>query len=916
MSFKKYFFLSSLLLGGFFFLLPHASQAAAPTGSSAVLQNSSSATVDLVITGTNFNTFVSSGTTTANSTDRAKFTWKSTAPTGAVINNATTITLTFSTSPVGTSVSGNLTVAADAVQDGSSVHNALITITTGSITDSAPPVVDAITNYIDLDHNGTVDYFTINFSEALATCTIEAGDWTIITPGQVNLTVPTGCSSYLGNWMKFNTVGATGVTGGATAPQLSYTNQGTLGSLKDAAGNEMANTGTLTFSDSAIAEIKSFTYQDGDGNGRIDRVLITFTESLHSLSVLRPTDLTFTNVGDFTGAAFGSGTTDVITGTTTTATIVFGTEASVVDTKEDSGNIAISSQNGFTLTDQALNGNIVLTPQTQASFMDGAAPVYVSSKTIDNNQNGTIDHVRVVYSEPISDASVAPSDYAAGFSGVGAGALVESFGSGTPGSGVFTDIANDEVIYVGVTSGTDVIAPNTTDYTLHIAQVGSVTDSVGNALASFSEKTSTDGAAPVLRTSTVISSPTNNTTPTISFSIIEGGTLSYSGGCTMPLTTVAAGAYDQAFNALTDGTYTCSIRGTDGVGNVSAPLTINTFTVDTAPPTLSATSATQNAGIATIIWTTNETTSSIVNYGPTTAYASATAETDTVPRVTTHSITISGLVTCSDYHFRPRSKDGAGNEVVGPDVSLTNIGACGGGLPAGALANPKVPDGGYIIIIKEGSAVSSPVVTLLFNAGDDIGQLALSNSADFTESVLESYQPTHAWNLCQRSATDVSTTSCKPGTYTVYAKFYTKWGRPSDPVMATATLQEGAFSSNALVQDGSTIYLILGGKKYGFTSFAAFQGLGYSTKRIVRGKTSSVLLGGLIKSASSAHLSGSWVVQNKTVYFVTDAGRIPVASWEVFLGNGGTAPVIVPANSADIAKPVLSVMTVHDARVR
>lgn len=914
MSLKKYFFVSSVFLAGIFFLLPQSTLAAAPTGTSAVLQNTTSSTMDIVVTGTSFSTFVSSGTTTANGTDRAKITWRTLNPNTAIINNATTMTLTF-TNAYGTDINGNsLTIAADAVQDGSSVHNALITIASGSITDNAVPTVFTLLHYYaDANRDGTVDGLYLSFTEPV-TCSFESGDWAITTAGTINVTAITGCSSYTSTTILLSVTAGSGITGGGTHPQVSYTNQGTLASVKDSANNAFASTSGIAPGDAAAPQIKSFTYLDNDADGKIDQIRLTYTETVAAGSVLRAADLSFSNVGDFTGAAFGSDATDLITGSVTQTTITLGTEASAVATYNTNNSIAISSQNNFSLT-EGFNTNNTLRTQSQASFIDGAAPVYISSKTIDNNQNGTIDHIRVVYSEPMSDASVTPSDYAAGFSGVGAGALVESFGSGTPGSGVFTDVANDEVIYVGVTSGTDVIAPNKTDYTLHIAQVGSVTDSIGNALASFSEQTSTDGAAPALYTSTVISSPTTNTTPTIFFSIIEDGTLSYTGGCTMPLTNVVAGAYLQAFNALTDGTYSCSIRGTDVLGNVSAALTINTFTVDTAAPLLSSASARQSAGSTTITWTTDEPASSSLSYGTTTAYGNSTGETDTSPRVTSHAVSISGLVLCRDYHFRPTSRDGAGNEITGPDIALSNLGDCGVALPVGALAGPIVPEGGFKISFKEGVVVSVPAVTLLFNAGNDVTQVALSNSSDFSQAVLEAYQPTRMWSVCQKSAADVTTTTCKPGTYAVYAKFYTKWGRSSDVVTASVTLQESAFSSNSLVQDGTTIYLILGGKKYGFTSLAAFRGLGYATKRVVRGKIASLPLGGLIKSASSAHLSGSWIVQNKTVFFVTDAGRVPVPTWEVFLGNGGSAVALLPANAADMATPVLSAMTANDVRV-
>ncbi len=257
----------ALLLVGALFALPRVTLAAAPTGSSAVVTNSTATTVDLVVTGANFSAFVSASSTTANATDTANITYRSTHPTSAVINSSTQMTLTFPIA-IGTDKSGSLTLATSTVRDATSTPNALITIANGSITDTA-------------------------------------------------------------------------------------------------------------------------------------------------------------------------------------------------------------------------------------------APQYSSSLTIDNNGDGTVDFVRVTYTEPISDASVAASDYAAGIATTTAGALTESFTSAVPASGVYTDTANDAVIYVGVTSGTETISTFKTDYALLIAQSGSVSDAAANALSSFTVKTSSDAAAPVVATDTL-----------------------------------------------------------------------------------------------------------------------------------------------------------------------------------------------------------------------------------------------------------------------------------------------------------------------------------------------------------------------------------------------------------------------------
>lgn len=54
---------------------------------------------------------------------------------------------------------------------------------------------------------------------------------------------------------------------------------------------------------------------------------------------------------------------------------------------------------------------------------------------------------------------------------------------------------------------------------------------------------------------------------------------------------------------------------------------------------------------ALITFTTDLQTSDLINYGLTTGYGSATAEANTSPRVTSHSVTLSGLTPCKTYNY-------------------------------------------------------------------------------------------------------------------------------------------------------------------------------------------------------------------------------------------------------------------------
>jgi hypothetical protein len=72
---------------------------------------------------------------------------------------------------------------------------------------------------------------------------------------------------------------------------------------------------------------------------------------------------------------------------------------------------------------------------------------------------------------------------------------------------------------------------------------------------------------------------------------------------------------------------------------------------------------------ATIAWTTSEPATSQVEYGSTSAYGSSTDMDEEL--VTSHTVKLTGLSESTTYHYRVKSRDGAKNEVVGEDHTLT-----------------------------------------------------------------------------------------------------------------------------------------------------------------------------------------------------------------------------------------------------
>lgn len=99
-------------------------------------------------------------------------------------------------------------------------------------------------------------------------------------------------------------------------------------------------------------------------------------------------------------------------------------------------------------------------------------------------------------------------------------------------------------------------------------------------------------------------------------------------------------------------------------------------TGDTTAPVISAVSAgTPVSSGATISWTTDEASTSQVDYGTTTAYGQSTVQNSALQ--TSHSQGLSGLSASTLYHYRVKSADAAGNLAVSGDATFTTAGGTG-----------------------------------------------------------------------------------------------------------------------------------------------------------------------------------------------------------------------------------------------
>jgi hypothetical protein len=157
---------------------------------------------------------------------------------------------------------------------------------------------------------------------------------------------------------------------------------------------------------------------------------------------------------------------------------------------------------------------------------------------------------------------------------------------------------------------------------------------------------------------------------------VTGVFVDYASRDLRPVATIATNYPRNAGTALGspyDGDMLGTTRGGDGTWDAGA----YEYTAgggDTTAPVISSIVATPTGlSTATITWTTDEASSSLVDVGTTTSYLQAGSPFSGSSGVTSHSVSITGLTAATTYHFRVRSTDASSNEAVSSDGTFTTL---------------------------------------------------------------------------------------------------------------------------------------------------------------------------------------------------------------------------------------------------
>jgi hypothetical protein len=110
---------------------------------------------------------------------------------------------------------------------------------------------------------------------------------------------------------------------------------------------------------------------------------------------------------------------------------------------------------------------------------------------------------------------------------------------------------------------------------------------------------------------------------------------------------------------------------------------------DVAPVIANVAASSITSSGAVITWTTDKASSSQVNYGTTTAYGNSSPVNATL--VTSHSVTLSGLLASTLYHYQVQSADSAGTLGGTADSTFTTATAAVSSCPCTIWASPTTP---------------------------------------------------------------------------------------------------------------------------------------------------------------------------------------------------------------------------------
>ncbi|MFH1611622.1 MAG: Ig-like domain-containing protein [Patescibacteria group bacterium] len=277
-----------------------------------------------------------------------------------------------------------------------------------TVTDSAAPFMFS-QSYDDIEIvDGTIDRVYMRFTENIAYDECDPADY-IFAGADAGTIAVTACAT-AGQYLRLSISNAPAKDTNLTITLEYDKDAGTTDSLDDESNNAVGDITAVSLADAAAPLISYADYYDIDLDGKIDRITLTFTETLDASSELGQDELLL-GAGDFTGAEF-DGTSGDLLGAVSSVDINI-TESTEVDTYSTAA-MTLSTVGTFSITD-GINAYTTAEEQTLVTFRDYAKPVIKTVTPTDGSTaQSRTNSVVYTFSEPmVADTWVEATEFTA-----------------------------------------------------------------------------------------------------------------------------------------------------------------------------------------------------------------------------------------------------------------------------------------------------------------------------------------------------------------------------------------------------------------------------------------------------------------------------------------------------------------------
>ncbi len=636
-------------------------------------------------------------TATAITTTSATITWTTDQATTSQVNYGTT-TAYGSQSALLTALTPTHSVTLTGLTPGTlynfdvvSANSTSLSTTSGNFTfttTTAAPVISAVTATAISTTSATITWTTdqasssqVNYGTTTAYGSQSTLNTTLTTAHSVTLTGLTPGTLY-----DFDVFSANSASLSSTSPNSTFaTTAGapTISAVTATAITSTSATITWTTNQAATSLVNYGTTTSYGSQSPANTILVT----AHSVTL---TGLTPGTLYDFDVVSANSAS---LSATSPNATFTTTAAPPVISAVTVSGITTTSATITWT-TDQASSSQVfygTTTAYGSHSALNSALTT-AHSVTLTGLTPGTLYDFDVVSTNGSSvsgtspNASFTTTAVAPVISAVTAAAITSSSATITwttdqPSSsqvfyGATTAYGSQSTLNSTLTTSHSVTLTGLTPSTLYDFDVVS-TNSASLSATSTNATFTTTAVAPTI--SGVIVSTITTTSATISWTtnqatssqVFYGTTTAY--GSQSTLNNTLATSHSVTLTGLTPGTlYDFDVVSTNS-SSLSATSPNATFTTTSLAPVISAVSATAiTASSATITWTTDQASSSLVNYGTTTGYGSQSALNSAL--TTAHSVTLTGLTPGTTYDFDVVSANSANVSATSGNFTFATTG--------------------------------------------------------------------------------------------------------------------------------------------------------------------------------------------------------------------------------------------------